>query len=153
MRLTNERARQPQCKDKHHSVSVCSSVKRWHRSLEIAICLSINLLIYHLSWHTHRSFQSLILFYLSILSSMHLSFYPLIHLSVHCPSINLHTHPPLCKSHLFLAEYEDAAGFDGMPGSQTLSPPFHLSSLVGLPHAVPQGPANTDVLPLVLWER
>lgn len=56
----------------------------------------------------------------------------------------------MCISHLFLPQYEDTSWFDGMPGSQPLSPPLHLPPLVGLPHAVPQGPADTDVLPLVL---
>lgn len=67
-------------------------------------------------------------------------------LSIH-PSISLFIHP----SHLFLSQYEYSSWLDGMPGSQSLSPPLHLSPLVGLPYSIPQSPADTDVLPLVLW--
>lgn len=53
--------------------------------------------------------------------------------------------------HLFLSQNEDSSRFDRMPGSQSLSPSLQLSPLVGLPHAISKRPADTDVLPLVLW--
>lgn len=54
--------------------------------------------------------------------------------------------------HLLLPQDEDSPRFDGMPGSQALPSALQLAALVGLPHPIPQGPADADVLPLVLWK-
>lgn len=67
-------------------------------------------------------------------------------------------HPPSAisgrfrPSHLLLSQDEDSPWFDGMPGSQSLPSALQLPPLVGLPHPIPQGPADADVVPLVLWK-
>lgn len=55
-------------------------------------------------------------------------------------------------SHLLLSQNEDSPGFDWVPGCQSLPSSLHLPTLVGLPNPISESPADTDVLPLILWQ-
>lgn len=55
-------------------------------------------------------------------------------------------------SHLLLSQNEDSPGFDWVPGRQSFPSSLHLPTLVGLPNPISESPADTDVLPLILWQ-
>lgn len=70
--------------------------------------------------------------------------------------MNLYIAKKICPPsfpYLLLAQDEHPTRFDGVPSGQSFPPTFHLATLVGLPHTVPQGPADADVLPFILRER
>lgn len=130
--------------------------------IHLPIHSSIHWSTFFLSFHSAHCFSTSIPIHplncQSIHPSIPLSIHPSVHPFIHSPvdsPFRPFIHPltfqwSILMSYLFLSQYEDSSRFDGMPGSKSLPPALHLPPLVGLPHPIPQGPADTDVLPLVL---